>query len=920
MKIAVRRYVIQLAALFLFLQGFNVALAQSCTAPSAPSITFAPPGVGVGQTYAITWRVPSDLDSTGGYIVERSKDSSFGTITDSQRVTSNYASFLATSEATFYHRVRAFNGCDPTKVSSNSAAASVGSHFGNPSVVFTVQPQPVITTLNDPISNYKTSFKVENLSPADVTVNIFPAGPSFFKVVNLDGSDVLQVTLPPKTPQTFNITFFGANPNVELAYQGVVALMCAGCPPKQGLAITPYAFVNLKIGGNDTVTPVFMKDGKPIEYLFFPGFSSALDDSSRPPVSIGIQNPGSSAMQLAAEIGPEVWLLPAAGWNSSPIAASQTSTVSLQTVRNRAPTGSALPRYTYFTVRSKNGQSARLLVQDNDAASLSAARSGALSSDVRTYIVPYVVSDSFKGSDVYSRVRISNVGGQRLNAELFFTPNGVSGFDTTAVLHATVVVPPNDVVSLTDPLQQIFGLHAPVSGQLEVRTGTADADKIGLLTVTSTVLTPATGGGYYSYDVPVATRGEGAKVGAPQTIVGLTSNGFIQSDLVLAETAGIAGASSVRVTIFDKDGVNRGNRSLSLSPYGEIEIKDVLVAISGTTLEAARTEIEVQSGNGQVIGIAKVLNMDTNAGATLVSQPTDAALLSRIIRASAQRVRWGAQTATTAKFVIPGVVHGPISTSQTASYQTNLGLAAPVSASATFTVTFINPAGTRIVKTVPVDANKTSEIKDVLNALFNIYGNAQGTITVEGPIGSRAYARLDGVSSSSNALAAAIPVVPTTSDALVSASTLEQRPIYFDGLEQSTDSTRGTRWIVFVSEISGQAVSFRVLLYEAGNRTLPIAEKAFTLAAYQQLELDSIFSAMGLDSDSRRKDRTNVLMVITPESGSGVLAATAVAIDNRSKGAQSFVLTPTGGVSPTGLAGRITPPPPSPRRRPVRPR
>ena len=48
---------------------------------------------------------------------------------------------------------------------------------------------------------------------------------------------------------------------------------------------------------------------------------------------------------------------------------------------------------------------------------------------------------------------------------------------------AFVVVPPNDVATLTDPLVQIFGLSRPSIGQLEVR---AAREKIGLLKVETT--------------------------------------------------------------------------------------------------------------------------------------------------------------------------------------------------------------------------------------------------------------------------------------------------------------------------------------------------------------------------------------------------------------------------------------------------
>ena len=121
---------------------------------------------------------------------------------------------------------------------------------------------------------------------------------------------------------------------------------------------------------------MFLTNGAPTEYTFFAGFTG--DDTNRPPMTVSIRNDGTAPMELGAEIGPEVWLVPEAGWNTSPIPAGASRSIRLTTQRNRAPNGSALPRYTYFTVRSKNGETARLLVQDNDSLPTSFGRTSLL--------------------------------------------------------------------------------------------------------------------------------------------------------------------------------------------------------------------------------------------------------------------------------------------------------------------------------------------------------------------------------------------------------------------------------------------------------------------------------------------------------------------------------------------------------------
>ena len=62
----------------------------------------------------------------------------------------------------------------------------------------------------------------------------------------------------------------------------------------------------------------------------------------------------SMAPLLGAEIGPDVWLAPEAGWNDTPLPAGVSRTIRFTTQRTLAPSG-PLPRYTYFTVRTKDG-------------------------------------------------------------------------------------------------------------------------------------------------------------------------------------------------------------------------------------------------------------------------------------------------------------------------------------------------------------------------------------------------------------------------------------------------------------------------------------------------------------------------------------------------------------------------------------
>jgi hypothetical protein len=255
------------------------------------------------------------------------------------------------------------------------------------------------------------------------------------------------------------------------------------------------------------------------------------------------------------------------------------------------------------------------------------------------------------------------------------------------------------------------------------------------------------------------------------------------------------------------------------------------------------------------------------------------------------------------------------------AYRTLLSFSASSSSAAQFKAILKSPAGDPIAATQPfsVGIGASVIVKDATKDLFGAV--TSGTILVEGNNGGKVSAVLQTVNGNTVTPAATIPLVTNASEFLSSAL-LMQRPLFYDGLEQSTDATRGSRWMLNLNEVAGGTGTVRVALYEAGNRTSPIAEKELPVKGYQQLTLDTVFSALGLDAPDRRKDRTNVQVAVVGASGTARIAASAVSIDNRTGDTKVFALVPTVGSSNPGhtLVSVVTPPPAAanPKRRGVR--
>jgi sugar lactone lactonase YvrE len=880
---------------------------RTCAAAGATSIIFAPSTVSEGATYAIVWSVAPGLDSDGGYLVERSMNASFAPLLDSQVTSSTAASFFAGGAGNIFHRVRALPGCDPSKSGPPSAVSVVNVTSAKPNVVFTLLPTALVTSLGDHLEDKRGGFALENLGTSSVQVIVgrqeLNGSAPFFTIVDPAATDSAFVTLEPRTPHLFEIRYAGPSNTIAASYQGVIFVAATG----EGLAVTPYAFVNLKVGGGAAATPQFLIGGTPADYVAFQPLTG--DDASRNPLAVSIKNNGTTTMELAAEVGPEVWLVPDATWNATALAPGATRTVNLSTRRSRAPNGSPLPRYTYFGVRTKDGQNARLLVQDSEELPVTAGRTIRLDLATRSFIVPEVVSrTNSQGLPLVTQLRLSNIGGGSVQAELIFTPENADGFDTTAVKRVIVIVPSNDVVTLTDPIVQIFHLTRASRGAIEIRL---PPERVGLLRATSSVITLGGGGGFVT---PVVTRGEGARIAAPHGLSGITSNASVTTSLSLAETSGIDHAVA-QLTLYDASGNSAGTLGVDVPPYGIKHFDNIVAAMNGPAIDPGQLQIAVTAGGGSILGVASVGSAD--GGATFVSTPLTSSASKAFLAFSRAN---DTTSSVNVKTVVPVLATASGTNGSPATFKTAVAFSAPVGVPGTFFATFLDSAGGNASprQTITVGASATKIYGDVIKDLFGRQPSA-GSVFVELPPGGKVYATLQPASGGTAPTPPRELQLPTTlAEALTSAASSGTRPLFFDGLEQSLDPLHGSRWMLILNEVGGFTGLMNIRLYEPGNRTSAIAEQTLSIAPFQQLQLDTIFSALGLDAADRRKDRTNVEVVVTAIAGTARVAAMAVSIDNSTGDTKTFALTPIVGSGPPSVnrtAAIVPPTPASPERR-----
>jgi sugar lactone lactonase YvrE len=893
----------------------SFTVSGTCGTPAAPSFTFFPPGkVATGQSYVLVWS-PVALGPGGAYLVERSRSALFAPVLDSSITTGTSAAFVPSTTGVYYHRVLAVAGCDPSRRSPASATATVEAIDGTPVVIFTRPPRGLVAPLGPSLdASLDTvdadrggrNFTIQNLSSrpvnAFVTTNPLAPSPPFFRVDDPKGeSTVAGLLLAPNETRTLTVTYSGIVPTTPASFQGVLYLFTAGAE------IVSYAFVNLKVGGEPAALPELRINGTAAEYAAFPGLPSSVDDATRSSLSVDVYNPGPGAMELAAEIGPEVWLEPLPGWNDTPIPPGASRSVQLRTRRNRALSGSAFPRYTYFTVRTRNGATARLMVQDSDLPVQAQDPRSALPPGTPSFIVPSVVHATSKiGSTFVSRLRLSNAASDDIQVELVFTPAGVDGFDTGAVRRLKLTVPRNDVVSLTDPLVQLFGLTPPAVGQLEVR---ADPSRLGALTVTSGVDAPAKAGGTFGFQLPILRRGDGASLGQPQIIPAITLDATYRSNVILAETTGRDGAS-VTVSLFDAGGTKLGEKLVDVRRYGQAQFALSDLLGQAQSLTAGLVEISVTSGGGSVGAVVTVIDNVNDDSSTYVSRPAAPAAPGAALVARFGKARLSATATSAVRLGVPAVVNGYSTFPGSVlpyTFQTQMVFTSGTQLPATFTLTYTDLAqgSTKITRSLTVPGRGSRTYDNVLEQLFGIPPGqkSQGPVLVDasanGSLTARVYSRLE-----NGTLGDSFPVItlpPQSVEQLTGASAAH--PLALDGLEQSIDASRGTRSNLILNEWTGQSATVTVRLYEAGNRSRPIAEEDVTLAPWEKKQLSNVFSGLGLETDEKRKDRANVLCVVTPKAGGGLVSGVVTTIDNKTGDTRNSVLSPAGATQGGGVIG-----------------
>jgi subtilisin-like proprotein convertase family protein len=427
------------------------------------------------------------------------------------------------------------------------------------------------------------------------------------------------------------------------------------------------------------------------------------------------------------------------------------------------------------------------------------------------------------GTRFVSDVQIHNPGASDASATLFYTPSGLDGLVSFEAL--SVTVSPGQVFAFDDIVGHTFRTSG--TGSIEIRGDS------GLL-VTSRVYNDQPEGSFGQFIRAEPTSAGVTVNDSPLHVVQLSNGVEARSNLGVTEVDG--GTGEVEIRLFDHDGSLLSVTLHTALAYGHMQLP-LFGGIGGASVDAARAEVSVTSGDARIIAYGSVVD---NLSGDAVFVPG-----VRLPR-------------PTTALVVPAVIHaeGAVGT----NWRSDLWLLNAAESAVTVSLAY-HPSTGGAATTVPLDlsAGELRRLDDVVSGTFAVAGT--GSIEVSG----------DGLSSLI-VTSRAWNDAPTGSfGQFIAARGLEESAGAGETLRLThLDSDDTFRTNIGLTEVAGETVSARLVLLDASGAETASTTINLGPRENRQLNVAQLGAAL-------RNGQAHVEIL----SGSGRILAYASVVDNR---------------------------------------
>jgi len=215
------------------------------------------------------------------------------------------------------------------------------------------------------------------------------------------------------------------------------------------------------------------------------------------------------------------------------------------------------------------------------------------------------VGTSFWTSDL----TISNPTPALTTATLVFTPRGADG--SVEYETATIDIPGGATRTIRDVVGSVFGITT-AAGSLELRPSTLQA--------WVRTATPANAGSYgQGYPMVAPDDPHTASLaGSSRTAAGGVVRGEARTNFAVAELWGLE--TSIRVRLLDREGGRLGSIDITLRPFENRQINDIVQQLAGSSVELTegRVTVEVVAGGGRIAAALSIVDNDSDDPTTVM--------------------------------------------------------------------------------------------------------------------------------------------------------------------------------------------------------------------------------------------------------------------------------------------------------------
>jgi len=751
-------------------------------------------------------------------------------------------------------------------------------------VVAQSAPVSAVTSLNVPPAPVKVSFKNIGFTAATLTVRanlgFATPSPTSFPAVAPGGTVETTLTFDPLATVSSSLqqgSLCGVwTEGTEKTVCAAVTLSVLATPPSPGtLASRPQL-----VASNE------------IHFIQAAG-------STPPTQFVTVRNPSARAMRIAPSIGPGgAWLRLETSDILSAIPPGGTRDLTLSVDRSKRATAEGAPplstQLILTNVDGPDGDRAILQVFDEEPPpAVSGANRAYLAADEYSLILGSSVNATGSGGTIFiSDGWIRNKAPNQVTADLFYTPSGTDGIGNPQVRRATVTLQPYSTYRLSDFVRGLFETSG--SGSVEIRSR-AIAD----LSVRTTVDALTLKGDNrirFGAEIPTVQSREGVGVsrlgGASLLLPGLRSGAGSASrtNVILTETSGRPAIVALR--LFKDDGTLLQEKTVPILAYSQIQINSNNTSLfpDGMSFDGASLEVKPVAGTGTVAAFATVIDNASQGYTTRTGRFLPQALTSGTVPG---------------RKPLAGVTRLAVATAAHAAgrnnsfFTTSVSITNGVASVANLTLKYVVNGETAATQTVAVPGRATVNYKDIIATLFGIPDNTAGMIFVEGDVGKVV------VSSDTSTLLTpgqeALGLSPSTLSGYAPESTNAlgdpqggppSPVVSHPALEESTRF----RTNLILAEVTGAPVTVRVRIVPPGSAGVPLAEKDFTLKAFERIQVNQFMLDMAGPGEYLDHETT-----VEWVSGAGRALSVATKIDNDpdSKRSDVYVLGPTGGLQGT---------------------